>query len=64
MPNLDRTGPRGEGPRTGRIRGLCRRVTGTDSGAPDNGGRGMGWGRGRGWGSGRGRGWGRGGGRG
>jgi hypothetical protein len=43
MPAQDRTGPRGQGPRTGWGRGLC--------GAQD---RGMGRGRGRGWGPGRG----------
>jgi hypothetical protein len=58
MPAQDRTGPRGQGPRTGRIMGLC--------GGPEDRGpvRGRGWGRGGGWGwgwgTGRGRGLGRG----
>jgi len=63
MPGLDRTGPWGEGPRTGRGLGRCtpegRRFL--DRFGPGFG-RGFGWGRGlrRGFGWGRGRGWGRG----
>lgn len=63
MPNLDRTGPMGEGERTGRGRGRC-----IDEGTENYPQRGYGYGRGRGRGPGRGpgggRGFGRGGGRG
>lgn len=62
MPNFDRTGPRGQGPVTGRGRGRCGSAA--DDVTPGRGygrGRGLrGWGPGGGWG--RGRGWGRGGG--
>jgi len=34
MPRLDKTGPAGQGPKTGRVMGNC------------DGGRGLGWGRG------------------
>jgi len=67
MPGGDRTGPWGEGPRTGRAAGFC---TGYDAPGYVNasrGGRGgwgqgwgQGWGRGYGHGRGGGRGWGRG----
>lgn len=48
MPNGDRTGPRGEGSRTGRGVGLCSGagVAGSES-APGGNGRGAGRGRGR-----------------
>ncbi len=56
MPNGDRTGPRGEGSRTGRGVGLCSGagVAGSES-APGGNGRGAGRGCGRGRGGGRGR---------
>ena len=72
MPGLDRTGPNGEGPRTGRGLGKCNPANRKDSDTRENdqqdfGGRGFrggpGWsggggrGRGRGFGRGRGRGW-------
>ena len=44
MPGFDRTGPEGEGPRTGRERGKCNSVS-EDS--PDERGFGRGFGRGR-----------------
>ncbi|MEA3249195.1 MAG: DUF5320 domain-containing protein [Patescibacteria group bacterium] len=53
MPNLDKTGPTGAGPSTGRGRGPC----GAGAGGP---GRGFGQGRGQGFGQGRGQGFGRG----
>lgn len=34
MPNHDRTGPKGAGPRTGRAMGLCRPGAGTSNGSP------------------------------
>ncbi len=70
MPWGDRTGPWGEGPRTGRGAGYCSGYPVPGSANPDvpGRGRGYGYGRGRGWGGGRGhgrgRGWGRGFGRG
>ena len=48
MPRLDGTGPRGQGPRTGRGMGNCPGIGGTGRGFGL--GRGMGWGMGRGWG--------------
>ncbi|MEF8799220.1 MAG: DUF5320 domain-containing protein [Candidatus Bipolaricaulota bacterium] len=53
MPAGDRTGPRGEGPRTGRGLGFCSgyRTPGYTKGVPRGGG---GFGRGRGFGFGRG----------
>lgn len=72
MPGFDRTGPRGEGPRTGWGQGKCGKASRqtadyergyeepvTGSGYPlggPGGGRGLGPGRGRGGGRGRGRG--------
>ncbi|MBN1633352.1 MAG: DUF5320 domain-containing protein [Ignavibacteria bacterium] len=62
MPNLDRTGPRGQGPMTGWKTGLCRdKDAGKEDkdtnenvvyglgrgGRPYGGGRGWGWGGGR-----------------
>lgn len=44
MPKLDKTGPRGQGPRTGRGMGDCSGTRGTGQGF----GLGMGWGQGRG----------------
>ena len=44
MPGFDRTGPEGEGPRTGREQGNCNSVS-EDS--PDERGSGRGFGRGR-----------------
>ncbi|OAG28741.1 DUF5320 domain-containing protein [Thermodesulfatator autotrophicus] len=61
MPGLDRTGPWGEGPMTGRGLGLCT-PEGRELLARGPWGRGFGWGRG--WRRGRGFGWGRGWGRG
>jgi hypothetical protein len=63
MPQEDRTGPQGRGPKTGRGMGKC----GPKGGAPtpqDQGGIGAGRGQGRGSGKGMGRGSGRGGGQG
>jgi hypothetical protein len=60
MPGGDRTGPVGQGPRTGRGAGYCG--PGDEPGFATAGGRGgFGFGRGRGFGAGRGfgRGWGR-----
>ncbi|NWG00282.1 MAG: DUF5320 domain-containing protein [Thermoanaerobaculaceae bacterium] len=56
MPGFDRTGPRGQGPRTGWGRGGCHPATGEavaprgvgQGGAPWGGGRGCCWGGGRG----------------
>ena len=53
MPNKDRTGPEGKGPKTGRGLGPC------GDGTPKGGGRGMGLGLGRGRGKPMGRGLGR-----
>lgn len=53
MPRGDRTGPRGEGPRTGRAVGYCARFSAPGYARPGNLGRGLGAGRGcgrRGWG--------------
>lgn len=55
MPGGDRTGPEGEGPRTGRGMGYC--APGTESGWWPRRGAAWGWGRGRGFGLGMGRGW-------
>ncbi len=57
MPRGDRTGPTGQGPRTGRAAGFCAGydVAGCDNPEPRRGagmGRGRGWGRGRGMGRG------------
>jgi hypothetical protein len=52
MPDMDRSGPRGEGPLTGGRRGLCN---GTEGHGFGRGGRARGGGRGRA--RGRGRGW-------
>jgi len=49
MPRLDRTGPEGEGPKTGLGRGNCGRGEQQDAGAPA---RGRGFGGRRGWGHG------------
>ena len=56
MPFSDRTGPRGEGPMTGRGLGYCsgHRSPGYTKGVPRGGGRGYGRGPGRGFGYGRG----------
>lgn len=67
MPGLNRTGPLGEGPRTGRGLGLCNpRSRGLATQFAWGAGRGLGFGRGRGFGRGFGPGmsWGRGYGRG
>ncbi|KPJ53556.1 hypothetical protein AMJ39_04070 [candidate division TA06 bacterium DG_24] len=74
MPGLDRTGPMGAGPMTGRGLGLCTGGRGYygrtprfgvgRGGFPWGGGRGRAWGGGRGWGVGRGWGGGQGRGRG
>ncbi len=61
MPGGDRTGPMGEGPRTGRGLGYCSGADQPGYATPGPGlgrGWGRGWGRGRGWGLGRGGGWG------
>jgi hypothetical protein len=69
MPGLDRTGPNGEGPRTGRGLGKCNPGSNESADSEDNsirgfgggrfrrgpGGAGRDWGRGGGWGRGRGR---------
>lgn len=68
MPFGDGTGPRGQGPMTGRGAGYCGGYSGPGYANPQPGwgwygyGMGRGWGRGagRGWGRGMGRGWGRG----
>ena len=52
MPGFDGTGPRGQGPMTGRGMGYGRSQEGD---VVDPGGRGFGMGRGRGWGRGLGR---------
>ncbi|NOX86063.1 MAG: DUF5320 domain-containing protein [Chlorobi bacterium] len=61
MPGFDGTGPRGDGPRTGRGLGKCKDdEVRTDSKAPDDDfprRRGFGFGAGRGRGRGRGLGW-------
>ena len=75
MPNFDKTGPRGDGPLTGRGMGRCGsradydgpgrgygRGRGSRGRGRGWGGGGGGWGRGGGWGHGAGWGWGRGGG--
>ena len=59
MPGLNRTGPMGQGPRTGRGMGLCTGAV--DPASAPYAGYGYGFGRGRGgrpWGGGRGFGWG------
>ena len=62
MPNLDGTGPRGQGPRTGQKQGNCKDNNSTQlqnrpsRGLRDGSGRGRGLGRGLRDGSGRGRG--------
>ena len=54
MPNRDKTGPLGEGPRTGRKAGNCNENTSTPKNAPRyEQGRGRGLGRGQGLGRGR-----------
>jgi len=63
MPQQDRTGPQGQGPKTGRGQGKCNPKTGTPA-TPGQGGRGTGQGQGRGSGQGTGQGTGRGKGRG
>jgi hypothetical protein len=63
MPQGDRTGPQGQGPKTGRGQGKCGPKGGT-SAPQDQGGMGSGQGQGRGAGRGKGQGTGRGGGRG
>lgn len=63
MPRGDGTGPRGEGPATGRGLGGCvpkSNQNGVKNGIPNGGGRGLGRGRGIGRGRGLGRGLGRG----
>lgn len=57
MPGEDRTGPLGQGPRTGRGYGLCGRGVRRSLGRPREFGRGMGLGRGFGRGRGIGRGY-------
>lgn len=53
MPRGDRTGPRGEGPMTGRAAGYCAGYSTPGFANPGFGrGLGGGWGRGRGWGRG------------
>ena len=64
MPGLDRTGPWGEGPRTGRQMGKCRPGNNPDDSINNLPERGFGPGRGRGYGNRFGRGYGRGSGRG
>ena len=68
MPQGDRTGPQGQGPRTGRGMGKCGSKVGTPAPQGQGGmatgqGAGRGAGRGQGRGAGRGRGGGQGGGR-
>jgi hypothetical protein len=62
MPREDRTGPQGQGPRTGKGQGRCN-PKGRTSVLPEQGGMGSGQGQGAGQGQGRGRGTGRGSGR-
>ncbi len=59
MPGLNRRGPAGEGPKTGRGLGRCGPGATSNDLAGDYA-RGEGWGRGQGGGRGRGQGWGRG----
>jgi len=61
MPGFDRTGPEGQGSRTGRGLGRCNPDSKNDDRSQDDfrPGRGFGWGRGRGRGRGRGFGFGR-----
>ncbi len=63
MPQGDRTGPQGQGPKTGRGRGKCN-PKGVIPAPQDQNGKGTGRGQGRGSGRGAGRGTGRGGGQG
>jgi len=50
MPGFDRTGPEGQGPASGKMRGMCRRTDYSTFGR-FGGGRGMGRGRGLGMGA-------------